>query len=111
MNSRYRSDRLVSRRVAVGVSVVIVAAARNVLASSAGMPWEGPLQQLVQSLTGPVAKAIGIGAIVIAALGMAISEGGHTMKTFLRILLALSIAFTAGTFGLQFIGFSGGLAV
>jgi hypothetical protein len=40
---------------------------------------------------------------------MAISEGGHTLKTFLKILLGLSIAFTAGTFGLQLAGFTGGL--
>ena len=80
-----------------------------VFASSACMPWESPLQKLVQSLTGPVAKAIGIAAIVITALGMAMSEGGHTMKTFIKILFGLSIAFTAGTFGLQLVGFSGGL--
>jgi type IV secretion system protein TrbC len=111
MKHRCRLDRLVPRRPAAAVSLLVFAAARDGFASSAGMPWEGPLQQLVQSLTGPVAKAIGIAAIVIAALGMALAEGGHTMKTFLRILLALSIAFTASTFGLQFIGFSGGLAV
>ena len=29
-----------------------------------GMPWEGPIQQLVASLTGPVAKGVGIVAIV-----------------------------------------------
>jgi type IV secretion system protein VirB2 len=79
--------------------------------SSAGMPWEGPLTRLVQSLTGPVAKGIGIAAIVIAALGMAMSEGGHASKTFLRILFALAITFTASTFGLQFLGFSGGVAL
>jgi type IV secretion system protein VirB2 len=80
------------------------------LASSAGMPWEGPIQRLVQSLTGPVAKGIGIAAIVITALGMALSESGHAMKKFLTIIFALCIAFTAGTFGLSLLGFSGGLA-
>ena len=99
------------RLLAAAFAAWCVAVAPAVFASSAGMPWESPLQRLVQSLTGPVAKAIGIAAIVIAALGMAISEGGHTMKTFLKILLGLSIAFTAGTFGLQLVGFSGGLAL
>jgi type IV secretion system protein TrbC len=94
---------------AIAAASFLLALAPVALASSAGMPWESPLQRLVQSLTGPVAKAIGIAAIVIAALGMAISEGGHTLKTFLKILLGLSIAFTAGTFGLQLVGFSGGL--
>jgi type IV secretion system protein VirB2 len=93
----------------IAAAYVVVTTAPAAFAASAGMPWESPLQKLVQSLTGPVAKAIGIAAIVIAALGMAISEGGHTLKTFLKILLGLSIAFTAGTFGLQLAGFTGGL--
>ncbi len=90
---------------------LLVALAPAAFASSAGMPWESPLQRLVQSLTGPVAKAIGIAAIVITALGMAMSEGGHSMKTFIKIPFGLSIAFTAGTFGLQLVGFSGGLVL
>jgi type IV secretion system protein TrbC len=99
------------RPIAIAFAVAVLSVADRAFASSAGMPWESPLQQLVQSLTGPVAKAIGIASIVIAALGMTISEGGHAMKTFLRILFALAIAFTAGTFGLRLVGFSGGLAV
>lgn len=111
MNS-HRSQKYSHRQqrlAAITVALAVVATAPVVFAASAGMPWESPLQRLVQSLTGPVAKAIGIAAIVIAALGMAISEGGQTLKTFLKILLGLSIAFTAGTFGLQLTGFSGGL--
>src|SRR5206468_12491732 len=104
--SRNRKHTLLAA-LAAGYAVVVTAPA--VFAASAGMPWESPLQKLVQSLTGPVAKAIGIAAIVITALGMAMSEGGHTMKTFIKILFGLSIAFTAGTFGLQLVGFSGGL--
>jgi type IV secretory pathway VirB2 component (pilin) len=100
------------RKSSIAVALAfIVLISRNALASSAGMPWEGPLARLVQSLTGPVAKGIGIAAIVIAALGMAMSEGGQASKTFLRIIFALAITFTASTFGLQFLGFSGGLAL
>ncbi len=94
----------------ITIAVVVLCIARDAFASSAGMPWEGPLQQLVQSLTGPVAKAIGIIAIVATALGMVLSEGGHAMKRFLGILFFLCVAFTAGTFGLQLTGFSGGIA-
>jgi type IV secretory pathway VirB2 component (pilin) len=92
------------------VSVGLVLLSRSAFASSAGMPWEGPLARLVQSLTGPVAKGIGIAAIVVAALGMAMSEG-QGAKTWIRIIFALAIVFSASTFGLQFLGFSGGLAV
>lgn len=101
-----------SRKTSAAFAVVVLGLiSRTAFAGSAGMPWEGPLSTLVRSLTGPVAKAIGIAAIVIAALGMAMSEGGHASKTFLRIIFALAITFTASTFGLQFLGFSGGLAL
>jgi hypothetical protein len=45
---------------AVTAGCFTVAFAPAAFASSAGMPWESPLQRLVQSLTGPVAKGIGI---------------------------------------------------
>lgn len=99
------------RRIAAVLAASSISTlARAAFASSAGMPWEGPIQRLVQSLTGPVAKGIGIAAIVVTALGMALSESGHAMKKFLTIIFALCVCFTAGTFGLQFLGFSGGFA-
>lgn len=105
------SRHLQFRRIAAVLTAFITCAlARAAFASSAGMPWEGPIQRLVQSLTGPVAKGIGIAAIVCTALGMALAESGHAMKKFLTIIFALCVCFTAGTFGLQFLGFSGGIA-
>ena len=74
------------------------------------MPWEGPLNDIVKSLTGPIAKAVGIIAIVLCALGLAMGEGGSGAKTGLRIVFALSIVFSVGSFGLSFLGFSGGFA-
>lgn len=96
--------------IASATALLVLVTAPAAFGASAGMPWETPLQSLVASLTGPVAKLIGIAAIVITALGMALSESGHAMKRFLGIVFGLSIAFTAGTFGLQLLGFSGGLA-
>lgn len=92
--------------------IILVASAlsRTAHAASAGMPWEGPLNRLVQSLTGPVAKGIGIAAIALAGLGLAMGEGGSGVKSFLRILFALAIVFTASNFGISLLGFSGGIA-
>ena len=56
--------------IASAAAMIVFVTARAAFAASAGMPWEGPLQQLVQSLTGPVAKGIGIAAIVMTALGI-----------------------------------------
>lgn len=79
------------------------------LAAGSDMPWEGPLQQIVDSLTGPVAQALGVLAIVALGFAFAFSEGGSTLRRVLGLVLGLSIAFAAATFGLTFFGFAGGL--
>jgi type IV secretion system protein TrbC len=76
-------------------------------ATAQGMPWEGPIQQLVQSLTGPVAKGLGIVAIVCTGLGIAFSEGGTMMRKALWVVLGLALTFSATTWALPFLGFMG----
>ena len=78
------------------------------LAGGAGMPWEGPLQQIVESVTGPVVQAAAVVAVVIFGAGIAMSESGSGMRRGLGILFGLSIAFAASTFFLDFFGFAGG---
>jgi len=78
---------------------------------SGGMPWEGPLQQLLDSLTGPVSRVVGAVAIIGLGLGIAFSEGGSMMRKALWVVLGLAIAFNAVSWGLGFLGFSGGLLV
>jgi type IV secretion system protein VirB2 len=90
------------------IVAVLTCISERAFAASAGMPWEGPITQLVSSLTGPVAKGIGIVAIVVSSLGFALAESGHAMKKFIGIVIFLSVAFTAGNFLLPFLGFSGG---
>jgi type IV secretion system protein VirB2 len=75
------------------------------------MPWEAPLDQLLQSLSGPVARAIGGVAIIGLGIGLAFSEGGSTMRKALWVVIGLALAFNALTWGLSFLGFSGGLCV
>jgi len=79
-------------------------------ASGSGMPWEGPLQAILDSISGPVAKVIGVLAIVLTGLGLAFGEGGGLMRKALSIVFGLSIAFSATSFGLSFFGFAGGCA-
>ena len=59
------------------------------------MPWESPLTTLEQSVTGPVARAIGIIAIVVTGLGIAFGEGGTGLRKILWIVFGLSVAFSA----------------
>ena len=62
------------------------------------MPWEGPLDTIMQSLSGPVAKAVGIIAIVLTGLGFAFAEGGSALRKGIGIVFGLAVAFTATTF-------------
>jgi type IV secretion system protein VirB2 len=91
--------------VFLGASVAVGAV------SGSGMPWEAPLDQLLQSLSGPVARAIGGVAIIGLGIGLAFSEGGSTMRKALWVVIGLALAFNALTWGLSFLGFSGGLCV
>jgi type IV secretory pathway VirB2 component (pilin) len=76
--------------------------------SSSGMPWETPMQTIVDSLTGPVAKGLAIICMVIAGFSWAFGEGN--LKKILAIVFGISVAFAAASWGLTFFGFSGGVA-
>ncbi|HCU05281.1 MAG TPA: conjugal transfer protein TrbC [Coxiellaceae bacterium] len=77
-------------------------------AAETGLPWESPLEKILNSLTGPVAKILGVIAIVIAGFGIAFGEAGSGMRRLFQVILGLSIAFTASTMMVSLFGFSGG---
>ncbi len=77
-------------------------------AAGSGMPWEGPLEQVVDSITGPVARAAGVIAIVIAGVTIAFSEGGGGVRKLAWAGLGIAIMFAAVSWGLTFFGFAGG---
>jgi type IV secretion system protein TrbC len=102
--------------IVLGLLVVATAAAQpgtlgGLGSLGGGMPWEGPLQQLLDSLTGPVSRVVGAVAIIGLGVGIAFSEGGSMMRKALWVVLGLAIAFNAVSWGLGFLGFSGGLLV
>jgi type IV secretion system protein VirB2 len=76
--------------------------------SGTAMPWETPLQTIQDSLSGPVAKAVGIIAIVVTALGFAFSEGGSALRKGIGIVFGLAVAFTATTFITSFFSITSG---
>ena len=92
-------------------SALIVAALMlpvQAVASGTSMPWETPLQNIVDSITGPVAKGVAILAIVIAGLAMAMGEGGGFFRKAAGIVFGIAIAFAATQWGMTFFGFAGG---
>lgn len=72
-------------RLAATAAMLCVAAATPALASSGGgLPWEGPLQQIQESITGPVAGFIALAAVAVAG-GMLIFGG--ELNDFARRLM------------------------
>lgn len=82
----------------------------NAYATATGLPWEGPLEKILDSLTGPVAKILGVIAIVLAGFGIAFGEASSGMRRIFQIVLGLSIAFTASSMIVSLFGFTGGVA-
>ncbi len=101
--------RAISRSLPAAAALCCLVFASKAVAGVSGMPWEGPLQRIVESVTGPVVQAAAVIAVVIFGAGVAMSEGGSSMRRGLGILFGLAIAFAASTFFLDFFGFAGGL--
>ncbi|PHV13506.1 TrbC/VirB2 family protein [Chitinimonas sp. BJB300] len=79
--------------------LVLTLAALSCGIAHAALPWEGPLQQLQTSLTGPVAKSIGV--IALAASGGMLAFGGELSdftKRMMMVVLALSVMLLANNF-------------
>ena len=94
--------------VQLAITLCVLSIAGTCFAGGTGMPWEGPLQQILHSITGPTAKVIGVLAIVAVGLAMAFSEGGGMLKKMLNVVMGLCIAFSASSFFLDFFGYSSG---
>ena len=68
-------------------------------AHAQALPWEGPLTQIQNSLTGPVARAIGV--VALAASGGMLAFGGELgdfTKRIMMVVLALSVMLLANNF-------------
>jgi type IV secretory pathway VirB2 component (pilin) len=91
--------------------VVVVSLSGPAFASGSGMPWEGPLEQIVESITGPVARAAAVIAIVIAGTAIMFSEGGGGVRKLAFVGLGIAVMFAAVSFFLDFFGFAGGALI
>src|SRR5579883_468553 len=81
------------------------------LAAGSNMPWEQPLQQVLDSVQGPVAKIIAVMIIVITGLSLAFGETSGGFRKLIQIVFGISIAFAASSFFLSFFSFGGGALV
>ena len=80
-------------------------------AAGSGMPWEGPLDQILTSIEGPVARIVAVIIITITGLTLAFGETSGGMRKLIQIVFGLSIAFAATSFFLTFFSFGGGALI
>ncbi len=80
-------------------------------AAGTGMPWEAPLQQILDSVQGPVAKIVAVLVIVVTGLTLAFGETSGGFRKLIQIVFGLSIAFAASSFFLSFFSFGGGALI
>ncbi|WP_456763930.1 TrbC/VirB2 family protein [Bradyrhizobium sp. USDA 4463] len=79
-------------------------------AAGSNMPWEQPLNQILQSVEGPVAKIIAV-IIVVTGLTLAFGDSSGGFRRLIQIVFGLSIAFAASSFFLSFFSFGGGVVI
>lgn len=80
-------------------------------AAGSSMPWEGPLQSILESIQGPVARIIAVIIIIATGLALAFGDTSGGFRKLIQIVFGLSIAFAASSFFLSFFSFSGGAVV
>ncbi|MDM4790290.1 TrbC/VirB2 family protein [Pseudomonas aeruginosa] len=93
---------------AVSISMILAPAAH---ASGSSMPWEQPLQQVLQSIEGPVAKVVAVIIIIATGLTLAFGDTSGGFRRLIQIVFGLSIAFAASSFFLSFFSFGGGALI
>jgi type IV secretory pathway VirB2 component (pilin) len=80
-------------------------------AAGSSMPWEQPLQQVLQSVEGPVAKIVAVIIIIVTGLTLAFGDSSGGFRRLIQIVFGISIAFAASSFFLSFFSFGGGVLV
>ena len=93
------------------ITCTIVLASIPAWAAGSNMPWEQPLNQILQSVEGPVAKILAVIIIIVTGLSLAFGDTSGGFRRLIQIVFGLSIAFAASSFFLSFFSFGGGVLV
>jgi type IV secretion system protein VirB2 len=101
-------DRLGHVGAAAPLTIAALLTASSAKAAGSSMPWEEPLQRILESIEGPVAKIIAVIIIIVTGLTLAFGETSGGSRKLIQIVFGLSIAFAASSFFLSFFSFGGG---
>jgi len=103
-----RPNKIIAAAAVVMLGTTLAATAQ---AAGSGMPWEEPLQQVLESVQGPVAKIVAVIIIIVTGLTLAFGETAGGFRRLIQIIFGLSIAFAASSFFLSFFSFGGGALI
>jgi type IV secretion system protein TrbC len=92
-------------------ALMTVVVASNACAAGSNMPWEQPLNQILRSVEGPVAKIMAVIIIIVTGLTLAFGDASGGFRRLIQIVFGLSIAFAASSFFLAFFSFGGGVLI
>lgn len=80
-------------------------------AAGSGMPWEAPLERILESVQGPVAKIVAVMIITVTGISLAFGDTSGGFRKMVQVVFGLSIAFAASSFFLSFFSFGGGALI
>jgi type IV secretion system protein VirB2 len=92
-------------------AAVMLTTAGTARAAGSSMPWEGPLESILESIQGPVARIVAVIIIIATGLALAFGDTSGGFRKLIQIVFGLTIAFAASSFFLSFFSFSGGAVV
>ena len=111
MKRIHRSMKPASRLSALTALLLYVLTMPAAYAAGSSMPWEQPLQAILDSIQGPVAKIVAVIIIITTGLTLAFGDTAGGFRRLIQIVFGLSIAFAASSFFLSFFSFGGGALV
>ena len=106
MNIGISRTLLPARIAALAAAAALLPA--QAMAAGSNMPWEQPLQQILDSVQGPVAKIVAVIIIIVTGLSLAFGDTSGGFRRLIQIVFGISIAFAASSFFLSFFSFGGG---
>lgn len=106
---RFATPRAVMAATTLSSTLLVFSSSAHAAGSS--MPWEQPLQQVLQSVEGPVAKIVAVIIIIVTGLTLAFGDTSGGFRRLIQIVFGISIAFAASSFFLSFFSFGGGALV
>jgi type IV secretory pathway VirB2 component (pilin) len=112
--SRLRSFRDVAGPLIIDIgagALMSLLTVSTACAAGSGMPWEAPLERILESVQGPVAKIVAVIIITVTGISLAFGDTSGGFRKMVQVVFGLSIAFAASSFFLSFFSFGGGALI